>query len=701
MYLVDLLGALLTVLALAFLAAGGYLLALRLLGDRAVADPLALAVAALLLALAEAIGIALLLGALGVLRIDLALGIAGLVALGLLVPLRRRPPPGGIGRPLEVMARRGWQVAAEYWAPSLIAVHAVGAEALRGLLQPPLSWDSLAYHLLLAGTWLRDQNLAPVFGPIPVNYYGYAPANGSLWFWWWMAPSHSELWVNLASLLPWALLCLASGAIARQLGAARHWPLAAFVVGLLPTVVRFAATEYVDLVLSAMLLGGLFFGLRWLREPEWGAALLLGAGIGVAAGTKVLGVIYGMAVGGAIVLLARGQWRRRLLQIGVTAIVAALLGGYFYIRNAALGAGPLALACEQTAGGREAAAEGLPRPGSVLGSWPQTLRDGRLVEAFLGTSNPRSLEMGFGPAALLLLAAALVVPWLVPRERRREAWAAALVVLAMLAFCLAVPWVHSRHIYATVRYLIPAAAIACGAMAAFAERRGVRERLLQGLALAFLVQSLLQQHVELSFAGRIGIALVDVAAAVLVLSPVARAVVAQRWRKVAAVALVVALLAAPALARYRIATRGKAFATEVTLHPTMTPFFAGAWSWLDTHAGSDVVAMSYQPNHYLTYPEMGPRLERDARYVNVNAADRRYAAHYPRCEPRVDPSPQAWVRNLVRARVRWLHVARIPRFEFPLEDRWARALSGLFTLRYEDPNNRIYELHLPASNASR
>ena len=501
MYLVDLLGALLTLLALAFLLSGGYLLALRLLGDRAAADPLALAVATLLLALAKAIGIALLLGALGVLRIDLALGVAGFVALALLLPLRRRPPPGGIGRPLEVLARRSWQVATEYWAPSLLAVHAVGVEALRGLLQPPLSWDSLAYHLLLAGTWLRDQDLAPVFGPIPVNYYGYAPANGSLWFWWWMAPSHSELYVNLSSLLPRALLCLASGAIARQLGAARHWPLAAFVVGLLPTVVRFAATEYVDLVLAAALLGGLFFGLRWLREPAWGAALLLGAGIGVAGGTKVLGVVYGVAVAGAIALMARGEWRRRLFQLGVAAAIAFLLGSYFYVRNAALGAGPLALACEQTAGGRVAAGEGLPRPGSVLGSWPQSLRDGRLVEAFLGTSNPRSLEMGLGPAALLLLAAALVVPWLVPRERRREAAAAALVVWAMFAFWLAVPWVHSRHIYATVRYLIPAVAIACGAMVAFAERRGVRERLLQGLAVALLVQSLLQQHVELLVRG--------------------------------------------------------------------------------------------------------------------------------------------------------------------------------------------------------
>ena len=50
--------------------------------------------------------------------------------------------------------------------------------------RPPLSWDSLMYHLLLTATWLQERNLKPVFGPYPVNDYGYVPANGSVWVWW-------------------------------------------------------------------------------------------------------------------------------------------------------------------------------------------------------------------------------------------------------------------------------------------------------------------------------------------------------------------------------------------------------------------------------------------------------------------------------------------------------------------------------------
>ena len=697
MYLVDLLGATLTLLALGFLLLGGYLAALRLLGPAAVTDPLALCVASLLLVLVEAIGIGLLLGAFGILRIDLAIALQALLVVGLLAGFRRRPPPGGIGAPLALVARRCWTIATEHWAPSLLALHAVAAEALRGLLRPPLSWDALMYHLVLAGTWLRDQNLEPVFGPIPVNYYGYAPANGSLWFWWWMAPSHSELYVNLASLPTWALLALATGAIARELGARRHWPLAAFLVALTPTVVRFAATEYVDLFLAAALLGGLLFGLRWLREPAWANALLFGAGLGLACGTKVLGVAYGLAAGGAAVLLARGRWGRRAAQVAAIVAIVVPLGGYFYLRNVALGTDPLAAACEQTATGPDFPhSSSFPRDNSVVGAWGEMVRKGWVVEPFLGTAHPQSLELGVGPPVFLLLLASLGLPWLVPRERRREGWMAALVVWAALLFWLTVPFARNRHVYANVRYLVPAIGLAYAAAVAFAERKDIRDRALEVLTVALLAQGMLQLHAELPFAARVAMAVADLAAVALLLLPAARGWVLGRRRELAVAALVAGLAAAPLLARFRIADRGRAFAKEFTAHTTVAQFFAAGWAWLDAHAGSGNVAVVHAPNNYLTYPEMGPRLERDARYVNVNEADLPLAVEYPACEPRVDPKPTAWVRNLARRRIRWLHLARFPGFDWPLEQRWADAMPALFALRHEDATNRVYELTWPA-----
>ncbi|MBV8201498.1 MAG: hypothetical protein JOZ15_12825, partial [Acidobacteria bacterium] len=363
-------GLALTLLALALLAVGGYLLALRLLGEDARRDMLALAIATLLAATAEALAIGLALGICGWLRIEWALAAQTLLVAVLARPGRRRDaePAGeaaaavaataveageaGERQPLRQLTRRAWDRLRAHPALAVLTVHAVGSEALRGLLRPPLSWDSLMYHLLLTATWLQQHDLAPVFGAYPINDYGYVPANGSIWFWWWMAPSHSELYVNLASLPHWALLGLAVGGIARQLGARRHWPLASFLVLLTPVVVRFAATQYVDVFLAAVLLAGGFFLVRWMERPRLADAVLAGAGCGLACGAKLLGVPYAAALALAAVALAPrdprgagglgglGSWlRRRLPQLATALLAAAALGSFFYLRNMALGGG--------------------------------------------------------------------------------------------------------------------------------------------------------------------------------------------------------------------------------------------------------------------------------------------------------------------------------------------------------------------------
>ncbi|HEY0515272.1 MAG TPA: hypothetical protein VGH73_25465 [Thermoanaerobaculia bacterium] len=697
MFLIDLLGAGLTLIAIGFLALGGYLAALRLLGGEAARDPLALAIATLLLATTEAVGIGLLLGGLGLLRFDLALALQAALALALLVGFRRSPPPGGIGGPARAMLERSWAIVREHPALSLVTLHAVGSETIRGLIRPPLSWDSLMYHLLLTGTWLRDHNLNPVFGNIPNNYYGYVPANGSVWFWWWMAPSHSEFWINLASLPHWLLLGLATGGIARRLGAGRRWPLASFLILLTPTVVRFATAQYVDIFVGAVLLSALFFALRWIDEADWGCALLAGAGLGLAAGAKVLGIFYAVALAGSAVPLARGSWSRRVPQLVAALVVAGLLGGFFYLRNVAWGAEPLALVCERTASGPENAnVPTIPRKNSVIDLWRPMVQNDWLVDAFLGITRPAELELGVGPQAFAMLLAALVLPFGLGRERRWEALIASAQIWAELAFWLAVPFAKNMHVFANVRYLVPALGIAFAGGVALGERRGVRDRWMEGITLAFLVQGLLQLHAEMSHGVRLTIALLDLAAVPLALSPALRALLRRRWREAAAAAIGLALLGAPFLTAFRVRDRDRAFAEEFSVHMTSTRMFSGGWGWLDEHGGDGAVASVHSPNNYFQYPAMGPRLERASRYVNINQADHHNAVEYPLCQPRVDPLPQAWVTNLAKQRIRWVHLSRYPQFDFSIEKQWADSLPQLFALRYSDLTNRVYEF-LPDS----
>lgn len=706
MFLFDLLGAGLTLVAVATLGLGGYLLALVLLRERAAADPLALAVATLLGATAEALGIGLLLGGLGVLRFELALALLVAIVVLLLVLVRRGPAAlfaagaggdggaglGGVGAPARLLLRRAWARIAEHPALALLTLHAVASEAIRGLLRPPLSWDSLMYHLLLTGTWLQEGNLAPVFGAYPVNYYGFAPANGSVWFWWWMAPSHSELYVNLASLPHWALLGLATGGVARQLGAVRSWPLASFLVLLTPTVVRFAATQYVDLFLGASLVAAAFFGLRWLREPRAGEAALAGMGLGLAAGAKVLGVPFGAALAAALVLASfgLGSWRRRVPHLALALVLAVALGGFFYLRNMAWGLDPLALTCEGSARGEEGVVvPTIPRANSVLQLW-QTVGKNQLLAAFLGITRPQSVELGVGPQALVLLAAVFALPFAVGRARRREALVAASQVAAELAFWLTVPFSAQLHIFANVRYLIPGIALAFAGAAALAER-ALSEPWRRGLALAFAAQSVLQLHAEMPQGVRLALAAADLLAVALAFSPSLRSLLVRRAPAVAAAAVVLALVAAPLLARFRVEDRPRALATEWTAHQTSARLFAAGWGWLDRYGGDGAVAVSNAPGNYFVYPAMGPYLERRARFVNVNAADLGNAARYPNCDPRADPSPEAWIANLRKHGIRWVLLGRYPDFDYSPEGSWAAARPDLFTLRFGDPTNLVYE----------
>jgi hypothetical protein len=703
--LTDLLGALLTLLSLGALGLCGYLLALLLLGERAKEDTLELAVAALLGATGIGVGIGLALGAVGELRIELALPLA--LALGgtLWLAARRR---GAVGHPLKLLLRRAGARLRAHPALALLSLHAVGAELLRGLFRPPLSWDSLMYHLPLAATWLQRHDLAPVYGAYPMSYYGYVPANGSVWLWWWMAPSHSDLYANLAFLPQWLLLVLATGAVARRLGAVRSWPLAAFLVGLTPTVVRFVATQYVDIFTAACLVAAVACGLRWLRRLDPGDAALAGAGLGLGAGAKVLGLMYGGALAAALLLFA--VWRapdrsllvgRRALQTALALVVALALGGFFYLRNTALGVGPLALACEGLPHRPAPGVPVLPRPNSVATLPHRMFAQGELFRAFFGSVDARSqfIDLGIGPQALLIL---LAVPalFLLARGRRREGWVVGSQVVFEVVVWATVPYAASGHVEANVRYLVPALGLALAGGMAAAEGWGVGEGALSLLALGLAAQDLLQLHTAFPDNLRAGIAVADVLAAALLVSPALRRGLRRRAGWVAAACGAAALAAVPSFARFRDADRGRAFLEEYTAHVTSTPRYARAWKWLDRNGGTGAVDVVSAPDTFFVYPAMGRRLEREARYVNVNAADLHAAADYPLCQPRNDLSPLAWWANVRREGVRWLLLSRKLPFDLPPEAGWARARPDLFALRYQDSNDVIFEvLQAPASGA--
>jgi len=700
MVLFSLLGAALTALCLSLLGLGGYLLALRVVGwPSAVEEPddrpdlLTFAVATLLLTLAEAVAIALVLGALGLLRLELALALQTILVFVLYRGLRRRGLAGDeLLAPARLLCRRSWQSLRSHPVLSLIALHAAGTELLRGLLLPPLSWDSLMYHVFLAATWLQRHHFGPFPARHPISFYELMPGDGSLWLWWWMAPSHSELYLGLATVLQWLLLGLAVGAFARELGARRSWPIAAFLTLLTPTVVRFVAAQYVDIAVGAFLVSGSYFAIRWLRSARTSDALLVAVAAGLAAGTKVLALPSAGALGLLALVLARGSWRRRVPQLVLMAVLAAAFGGYFYARNLTLGGGLFGYAC---------ASQDSSAAGTALGTFPsalspaahvhELLADHSLIGAFLGINRPTMVELGIGPQSLLLLLVLLPLPALFRSDQRTAAWLAWGQV-AMMAF---VWWTLTSathgHIFANIRYLIGGIGLLFAAAVALGERH-LTAGWLRGLAIVLAIQDLLMLNPRMSYPVRLLLAVALVGAVALAAAPGWRHRLAEQWRLVGAVVALCLLAIVPWWAAFRIHDRERAFRQDYIAHLSSTRLFAAGWGWLDRNGGSGTVAVSHAPETYFVYPAMGPYLERRAVYVNVNAADHTNPLLYPSCKTRVDPSPGAWLQNLRKQNVRWLYVARYPEFEFPAEDAWARARPDLFTLRFQDRTNRIYEL---------
>jgi hypothetical protein len=313
-----------------------------------------------------------------------------------------------------------------------------------------------------------------------------------------------------------------------------------------------------------------------------------------------------------------------------------------------------------------------------------------LVDAFLGAIYPGSLELGLGPQVVLMLPALLLPLWF-PRGERRGAFVIWSQIAAQLFIWVTVPYASSGHVFANVRYLIGALGLCFAGVVALAERRGMNDLWMRGIAVALLVQDLLQLHAEMPHSVRVVLAYTDILAVALAFSPGLRAFVVRRRRELAAAAVALAVLGAPFLSRFRVYDRGRAYSTEFTAHKTAAPNFANAWHFLDKYGGTGTVAVHSLPMDYFIYPAMGTHLERRAIYVNVNRSSSRNAADFPACEPRIDLDPQAWVSHLAKQDVRWVLVSRFPQIGFPEEQAWAAARPDLFVARYQDNSNVIYE----------
>lgn len=213
---------------------------------------------------------------------------AGILAAAWLATRRCEPPPPPLGP-------------AEGWTPRRIvelcaAAIALGLTAARihhALELPPLGHDSLTYHLFFPVKWLQAGALERVSVPLVRNAsIEYFPINGEILFCWWILPTGDTALANVLQGVALGFVYPATVMTARALGARDDVAAAgALAVLFVPALAGNSLIGNTELLLGLFWLAGIAFWAKAETTGDRRLLLLAGAALGLAIGTKLIGVV--------------------------------------------------------------------------------------------------------------------------------------------------------------------------------------------------------------------------------------------------------------------------------------------------------------------------------------------------------------------------------------------------------------------------
>jgi len=285
------------------------------------------------------VGAALLLGTFGALSgPGLLFAVWGLTIAGLILPSRLL----GAGRVIPEPGRDTdgpqwvewcWLAA---WGLTLAAwvVHIV----CDGLRQFPSDWDSLMYHIPLVNHWLQAGSLYAPDAALWSN-----PGNGEVIGLWMVGPFSGDFLIGLTNLPVAVLLGFGTVEAARAFGVGRSLShIAGLLVVANGVVLRQLVDAENDVAVAGFFIGAVGYGVRYARDPR-PANLTLGAVcLGLLVGTKFYAAAYAGALWVIVVQLTVAVRGRQGAAVATRwAVGAAVLGGYWYIRNTWVTGSPL------------------------------------------------------------------------------------------------------------------------------------------------------------------------------------------------------------------------------------------------------------------------------------------------------------------------------------------------------------------------
>lgn len=699
-------------LALALLAAVtsvAFLVARRMLGDVPVSVRWA---GTAVVATALLVGLFFLLGSLGAFRWWVALPV--LLALAAAVSRWLDRDGAGTAR-LREDARAAGRLVRDVWnSPdrwALLVLAVLAARVGRGLLAPPLAWDSQTYHLVKAAQWVQTGRFVTEAAPDAWSYYAWLPAYGDILWAWALLPMHGDGLLALAGLLAWLAGVLGAYASGRVLGAAPATALlAALALFLTPAATTTLTSGYVEVPLLALFTLGSALFLCFLRTSRPAEGVLAAAGFGLMAGVKSTALavlLVALALFFVRVATSPLSWRERLRTVGLAAL-AALVGVQPYIaawveKGSPLYPVPFLVRGQLLLPGNSQWAEVHSRGG------PPTF-DGLFHAVLFSDLGAGREHLGLGPVVVLVVGLALWGLWRCVRTPGLRLPAAFLVLTAG-ALVLSQTGELNRALWTvwatnSVRYLLPALG-ALVLLASVPDAPWLRPA--WGLAVLCNAWLSIPRGWGSAESDALG-ALLWPAVAAAVVFAVAHVLAWHRRKWLAGLALAglagLGLFGAVAAARsayryafYESAMRGRSY----DLHPLAGGLAAAwpVWAFLDEAEGHRVAVSAGWDNaghNWYRYPLFGSRLQNTVLYVPPTR-DGAVVDYQRGGELRDALDFEAWVKRLLERQVEY--VAVLP--PMPPEAALLLAHPDLFTpvaqgangeaVAYRFDRERARELH--------
>ncbi|TFH14663.1 MAG: hypothetical protein E4H02_09450, partial [Lentisphaerales bacterium] len=534
-----------------------------------------------------------------------------------------------------------------------VVLFAVLFQVVRGLMLPPLAWDSFTYHMPLAGLWVQHGGYAPLPGTDACHYYNFFQHNGEAVFSWLMLPFSTDLLVNVGNMPFLFLGALSVYALGRELDVDRSAALlAAGLTISAPPFFAYVTTQYVDVQVLAEVLAGVFFLVRFCRKPRGREAILAFIGFGLAAGTKLISLQV-MALAALVtfgVMLGRRKPIRTIVGIlaGVCLIGGACMATW-YVRNWVLMGSPFypfSLVVGKTtiltgSPVLQATLSSLDAPAKSIGYLAPLAF---LLRLCVFAETP---PLTYGPALFVAAAGAFAALIAAARSRNRWLWLLLLAIIASEFLQFFGEGMRSARVgwpLITCRYLMLSYSLMLVACAYGLSRLGRMRLVFTSIGCALLVW-----HVTLTNPFIVDSHLAKLTHAAWLLGVVgaisAFALILSHFRpkawQVALFLILLIIVAVPFIQTYRDTTRQDRFCHATDLHWVARRAARVAWRKVDMPDEPFTIAVTagwgMRGHNWFLYPLMGRRLQNQLVYVSPSrTAEVSYAPDlddFPRLNP--------------------------------------------------------------------